>query len=243
MKVLAIDTSNQILSVALLEDTKLIASHTTNVKNTHSITLMPAIENLLKQAKLTVADFDRFVVAKGPGSYTGLRIGVTTAKMLAASLNKELVGVSSLQLLAANLPKSTTALIVPLFDARRQNVFTGVYQYQAGELVAVLPEQHIALIELLAQLKELQQPVIFVGADSVAFSELIKESDLAYQIAQPQFNYPNAFVLGLLGLELSAADFDTFVPEYLRLTQAETQWLEKNPQENQRGNNNYVRKV
>ena len=92
MKILAIDTSNQPLSVAVLDDDHLLATKTMNISCNHSTTLMPVVAELLEDSHLDVADIDRFVVAEGPGSYTGLRIGVTTAKVLASTLNKELVG-------------------------------------------------------------------------------------------------------------------------------------------------------
>src|SRR5690554_6176022 len=102
MKILAFDTSNQPMSVAVVEDNKVLAEITVNIKRNHSIQLMPAIDEMLEQAKLTIDDIDRVAVAEGPGSYTGLRIAVTIAKSLAWTKEIELVGVSSLKLVAAN---------------------------------------------------------------------------------------------------------------------------------------------
>ncbi|KRN88421.1 tRNA (adenosine(37)-N6)-threonylcarbamoyltransferase complex dimerization subunit type 1 TsaB [Ligilactobacillus ceti] len=245
MKVLAIDTSNQALSVAVLEDQKLLATLTTNVQKNHSISLMPIIVELLERAKVPVQTIDRVVVAQGPGSYTGLRIGVTTAKTLAATLAKELVGISSLKMLARNIPEQTKAVIVPVFDARRQNVFAGAYQYQAGELVNIIADQHVSFQQLCTQLSELNQEIIFVGEAMTQFSELLteimSESGLKAEIATGLANYPQAYNLGLLGLQEQPEDIHNFVPKYLRLTQAETQWLEKNPEN--KGQEDYVRKV
>lgn len=162
MKLLAMDTSNQAVSVALLEDHQILGEMTVNIRQTHSQTLLPMIDQLLKQTKTTIEDIDRFVVAEGPGSYTGLRIAVTTAKSFAWTLNKSLVGISSLALLAANV-MDTTALIVPLFDARRDNVFAGIYQWQNGTLQTVVADQHVSLEALLAQLQLLAEPFILWG--------------------------------------------------------------------------------
>ena len=172
MKILAIDTSNRPLSVAILEDKRLLAETTTNVLRNHSTTLMPIVEDLLKKAATTIQEIDRFVVAKGPGSYTGLRIGVTTAKTFAFTLNKELVGVSSLKVLAANY-KNTNRIIVPLFDARRQNVFAGVYRWENGELVNVMPDGHISLEKLQEKLKG--NEIVFVGEDAIKLEKEISD--------------------------------------------------------------------
>ena len=224
MKIWARDTSNRPLSVAILEDKRLLAETTTNVLRNHSTTLMPIVEDLLKKAATTIQEIDRFVVAKGPGSYTGLRIGVTTAKTFAFTLNKELVGVSSLKVLAANY-KNTNRVIVPLFDARRQNVFAGVYRWENGELVNVMPDRHISLEKLQEKLKD--NEVVFIGEDAIKLEKEISEF-----FAGEKDNYPSAMVLGVLGQKESVVEnINDFIPDYLRLTQAEKQWLDKNSDE------------
>lgn len=231
MKILAIDTSNRPLSVAILEDKRLLAETTTNVLRNHSTTLMPIVEDLLKKAATTIQEIDRFVVAKGPGSYTGLRIGVTTAKTFAFTLNKELVGVSSLKVLAANY-KNTNRVIVPLFDARRQNVFAGVYRWENGELVNVMPDRHISLEKLQEKLKD--NEVVFIGEDAIKLEKEISEffAGEDYIFAEGKDNYPSAMVLGVSGQKESVVEnINDFIPDYLRLTQAEKQWLDKNSDE------------
>lgn len=230
MKILAIDTSNRPLSVALLEDQSLLAENTTTVSKNHSVALMPAISEIFEQSHLKPAEIDRVVVAKGPGSYTGLRIGVTTAKTLAYSLDKELVGVSSLAVLAAAVHVDHETLLVPVFDARRDNVFAGGYIWDNDQLTNVLPDQHISFKDLCAQL--VGKKVCFIGADLVKFKdelvELMEGQD--YSFAPADSAIPRAFNLGLLGAIEEPQNVNDFVPEYLRLTQAESQWLEKNPQ-------------
>ncbi|WP_318767069.1 tRNA (adenosine(37)-N6)-threonylcarbamoyltransferase complex dimerization subunit type 1 TsaB [Lactiplantibacillus carotarum] len=231
MKLLAIDTSNRPLSVAVLEDTKILATTTTNVGRNHSSTLLPIIEQSLSQAGLTPDDLDRVVVAAGPGSYTGLRIGVTTAKTLAFTLHKELVGLSSLAVLAGNVLMEGQ-LVVPLFDARRNNVFTGLYRIQNQRPVSVIEDQHVSLEEWTQKLVTYQEPIMFVGADVAQYEDALRAQlgDL-FQRAQPQLDLPQASVVGLMGLTATPVEhLHAFVPNYLRLTQAERDWQAKHPE-------------
>lgn len=220
MKVLAMDTSNQALAVAVVVDNQVIANFQLNKKTNHSLTLMPAIEAVMKASDLVPADLDRIVVAKGPGSYTGIRIAVTTAKTLAKTLDIELVGVSSLAGIAANI--LTDKLIVPIFDARRNNVYAGIYQWQDNKLINVLADQHIPLTELLNQI---QQKAIFVGEAEKFLTEIQTRIPDANVITN-QLNLPNGAVLAELAEELSPEkNIDDFVPAYLKRVEAEEKWL------------------
>ena len=124
MTILAIDTSNTALGVALLEENQVLGEYMTNLKKNHSIRIMPAIQMLMKDCERTPSDLTKIVVAKGPGSYTGIRIGVTIAKTLAWTLKLPLVGVSSLEILAG-VGRYFDGYVSPIFDARRGQVFTG----------------------------------------------------------------------------------------------------------------------
>ncbi|BDZ30071.1 tRNA (adenosine(37)-N6)-threonylcarbamoyltransferase complex dimerization subunit type 1 TsaB [Lactiplantibacillus sp. WILCCON 0030] len=232
MKLLAIETSNRPLSVAVLDDTKVLATTTTNVGRNHSSTLLPIIEKSISQAGLTADDLDRVVVAAGPGSYTGLRIGVTTAKTLAFTLHKALVGLSSLAVLAGNIV-AEGQLVAPLFDARRDNLFTGLYRIKAGQPVNELPDQHISVTEWCQQLAAIHEPIVFVGSDVTQYAPAL-QAQLGEQFvrAQPQLDLPQAVVLGLMGRTATPVEkIHAFVPNYLRLTQAEREWLAKHPKE------------
>ena len=133
MKVLAIDTSNFTLGIALIDGNQVMGEYITNLKKNHSVRVMPAIETLLKDCDTLPKELDKIVVAKGPGSYTGVRIGVTIAKTLAWTLKIPLSGVSSLEALAAN-GRYFNGSISPLFDARRGQVYTGLYEYNNEQL-------------------------------------------------------------------------------------------------------------
>ena len=213
MKVLAFDTSSKALSLAILEDKQVLAETMINIKKNHSITLMPAIDFLMASLDWTPKDLDRIVVAEGPGSYTGLRIAVATAKTLAHTLNIELVGMSSL---LALVPRQQEGLLVPLMDARRNNVYAGFYE----NAKPVLPEAHLSFAEVLEQVKDAEQ-VTFVG-EVGPFVEQIQEH-------LPQANYqetlPNAANLALLAWDREAASLHDFVPNYLKRVEAEENWL------------------
>lgn len=242
MKVLAIDTSNQPMSIALVEDNTLKATTTLNTVMNHSIYVLPTIDELFKRVDWQPADIDRVVVAKGPGSYTGIRIAVTTAKTLAMTLNKELVGVSSLQVLASNLPPANDQLIVPFMDARRGNVFAGMYQYDNNQqLQTVVADQHMAFTQLLQLIEKQGRPAWLVGK----MSKRVNRENLALpdqvKILPASYAFPSTYRLALMGEQLSPVkDIDHFVPDYLRLTQAERDWQKEHPEAQPQ---NYVEEV
>ncbi len=228
MKLLAFDTSNQPLSVALLEDNKPVAELSLTIKKNHSISLMPTIDFLLSQAGWQPADLNRIVVAQGPGSYTGLRVAVATAKTLAYSLGIDLVGLSSLQALCSI---EASGLIVPLIDARRQNVYACFYE--DGKLIS--PEGHASLVEVLEFAKSYPQ-VTFVGEAEKFRSEI--ETYLPQ--AKIQETLPSATFLGRLGASLPAQDVHAFVPNYLKRVEAEENWLKSHREEE---TNDYIKRV
>ena len=205
--------------LAILEDETLLAQMTLNIKKNHSITLMPAIDFLMNSLDMKPTDLDRIVVAQGPGSYTGLRMAVATAKTLAHTLKIELIGVSSL---LALVPEQVEGLVIPVMDARRNNVYAGFYQ--SGQ--SVRPEAHLPLAEVLEIAGVADQPVTFVGETAV-FAEQI-EAALPGVSVQPTL--PDAAAIGRLGLDLPAQSIHDFVPNYLKRVEAEENWL-KNHQE------------
>ena len=228
MKIAAFDTSSKALTLAILEDETLLAQMTLNIKKNHSITLMPAIDFLMNSLDMKPTDLDRIVVAQGPGSYTGLRMAVATAKTLAHTLKIELVGVSSL---LALVPEQVEGLVIPVMDARRNNVYAGFYQ--SGQ--SVRPEAHLPLAEVLEIAGAANQPVTFVGETAV-FAEQI-EAALPGVSVQPTL--PDAAAIGRLGLDLPAQSIHDFVPNYLKRVEAEENWLKTH----QESSNSYIQRL
>ena len=176
LKILAIDTSNYPMSIALVEDDRLMAQTTLNMVRNHSVYVLPTIERLMDDLGWTPADLNRVVVANGPGSYTGIRIATTTAKVLATTLGIDLVAESSLKVLATNVLPDDKRLIVPFFDARRGNVFAGGYQYQAGKLVAVMEDQHCAFSDLMVRVTQQPQGVLLIGQSTPKLADELAEA-------------------------------------------------------------------
>jgi len=224
MKILAMDTSNQVLSVALLEDKQLIGEITTNIAKNHSVRLMPAVEKLMQDVHIIPSELDRIVVAKGPGSFTGVRIGLATAKTMAWALNIPVIGVSSLEAFAYQ-GSLFDGIICPFFDARRGLVYTGAYRWKNGKLETVMEEENILMTEWLDKLKETGENVLFLSQDIDSFKEVIREylQDKAV-IADTSFQLPRAAHLAMLGREREADSVHALVPNYLRLAEAEANW-------------------
>ncbi|MEK4520652.1 tRNA (adenosine(37)-N6)-threonylcarbamoyltransferase complex dimerization subunit type 1 TsaB [Psychrobacillus sp. FSL W7-1457] len=219
---LGIDTSHTPLAVAVVKDGQVLAEYKSSVKVTHSIGTMPAIEELMKKANIQPNELDAIAVAKGPGSYTGVRIGVTIGKTLAWTLNIPIYSVSSLQVLAGNAPYFQ-GTVCSIMDARRGNVFAGIYT--DGKLVK---ESHMSMADLLATLDDMGHQVLFVGMDVALHWNQIKEElgDKANQ-AGASFSLPSAAVLIEIAQNMESVDVHTTVPEYLRITEAEANWMKE----------------
>lgn len=227
MKVLAFDTSSKALSVALLENDRVLAEHLLTVQKNHSVSLMPVVDFLMSEIGWVPKDLERIVVAEGPGSYTGLRVSVATAKTLAYTLNIGLVGVSSLYALTEDI---TSGLVVPLIDARRNNVYVGFYENGR----AVQPDCHASFSEVLDKVSKYSE-VIFVG-EVEAFVEQIR---VALPTARVKETFPSAALIGRIGQEKKLVDVHSFVPKYLKKVEAEENWLKTN----QETGTDYIKRV
>jgi tRNA threonylcarbamoyladenosine biosynthesis protein TsaB len=227
MNVLAIDTSNYSLGIALISDEKVIGEYITNMKKNHSIRVMPAIEHLLADCEMKPADIEKIVVAKGPGSYTGVRIGVTIAKTLAWTLNIPLVGISSLEVLAAGVGRYFDGFISPLFDARRGQIYTGLYQFKNGKLQSIVKDQIILSKNWAEQLQTYEEKILFIGTDVTLHRDVLEQAlgDRAMMAEITEQN-PRPAELALLGQDKPGEDIHSFVPNYIRLAEAEANWLE-----------------
>src|SRR4051812_3443357 len=228
MNVLAIDTSNYSLGIALVNQEQVIGEYITNMKKNHSIRVMPAIEKLMQDCEMKPTDVEKIVVAKGPGSYTGVRIGVTIAKTLAWTLNIPLVGISSLEILAAGTGRYFDGYVSPIFDARRGQVYTALYQYQNSKLTAVKQDQLVMLNDWALTLQEMDKPILFVGNDlpihQAKIEEILGEKAIFARVTE---HNPRPAELAWLGLDKPGEDLHSFVPNYIRLAEAEAKWLEE----------------
>ncbi len=226
---LAIETSTMLGGVAVVDHEKgLVAETRLNVKTTHSERLMTAIDNVLKQAELTLGDIDVFGVAIGPGSFTGLRIGLSTVKGLSYATGKKIVTVPTLEAFAWNFPYCAHPVCLML-DARRGEVYAAVFKWEKEGFCRMLPETSIKPDDLLTQLEGM---VLFAGEGVPLYggkiAGIMKERAL---IAPPQTMVPSPANVAMLGLRKAVkgdyADASAQVPYYIRRSEAEVKWSEK----------------
>lgn len=227
MNILSIDTSNQALGIAIMQGDEVIAELMTNTKQDHSSRLMPAITDLLARLAMKPEELDGIAVATGPGSYTGTRIGVTTAKTLAWALEIPIYPLSSLEALAYN-GALFTGYICPFFDARRQAVFTGLYQFKDNDLTVIEADRNQPMEMWLKELKALDAEILFLSPHLAVFTEMITEilGDKAI-IPDANVHLPQAANLGLLSKLRPAVNAHEVIPNYLRITEAEANWLKQ----------------
>lgn len=232
MKVLAIDTSNLVMGVAVVDGGRVLGEMITNMKKNHSVRLMPAIQSLMEEVDVKPSELERIIVANGPGSYTGVRIGVSAAKSLAWSLGIPIAGVSSLEVLAQN-GRYFDGLVSPLFDARRGQVYTGLYGKKEGVFENIEEDRILLLTDWLEQIREHKQQVLFVGHDLEKHAEVIRDQFGEKALfAAPTERSPRPGELALLGLRREPAEsVHAFVPRYLQMAEAESKWLAAQKQE------------
>ena len=230
MKVLGIDTSSNATSIAVIEDNKLICEYTVNTKTTHSQKLMPMIENMLKISEINVNDMDMIAICQGPGSFTGLRIGMATAKALSHVNNLPIVGVNSLELLAGNMDLSDKK-ICSILDAQRTQVYMGQYKFENNKLVELKSVDVVEIDELLEELKSSNEEWILVGEAVYKYEDKIKEIQNIY-LPAPSHNVNKASSLCTIAMNkynqnIDVYDCYTINPVYIRKSQAEVQYDEK----------------
>lgn len=230
MTTLAIDTSNELLAVALVQDGQLVGETMTNIKEGQTARLMPAIVSLMEQARVEQDDLSKIVVGRGPGSYTGVRVGITTAKTMAWGLNIPIYPVSSLRALAHN-GAFFSGYVMPFFNARRQAVYTGLYRFEAGELREVIAEQHVSLIDWIHKLERevagfSEQNLLCLSPHMDVFVDLLREQ-LGERAVIP--GDASHFLRPVHLIEAAEAvateDVHLVKPNYLRMTEAEANLL------------------
>lgn len=228
MKILAIETSTMLGGVAIAgENRGLIAETRLNVKTTHSERLMIAVHNTLLQSDLSLDDIDVYGVAIGPGSFTGLRIGLSTVKGLSYATGKPLVTVPTLDAFAMNFPCSVYPVCLML-DARKNEVYAAVFEWSEGRFEKVYGEITARPDNLLGQLKE---KILFAGEGALLYQNIIRESLGERAVfASPEKMVPSPANVAVLGLSRAQAgeytDAATAVPLYIRKSEAEVKWLE-----------------
>ena len=230
MKILALETSAVSASAALCEDETLIAQTFSNSGLTHSRTLMPMVEGMLNNSGWQLSDVELVAVASGPGSFTGLRIGVAAAKGLGWAMEKPCCGVSTLEAMAWNLAHMD-ATICCAMDARRNQVYNAVFSARAGSLQRLTPDRAISLAELMEEQKETKRSYIFVGDGAKLCYNEEKAQGLSGALAPPHLLYQSGWGVARAALEkarrgevTSAGDLEAV---YLRLSQAERERMER----------------
>lgn len=230
MKVLALDSSGLVASAALAEDDVLLAEYTTNDKKTHSQTLLPMLDEITRMLNLDLDTIDLLAVAAGPGSFTGLRIGAATVKGLGYALNCPVAAVPTVDALAWNL-YGAGALVCPMMDARRSQVYTGLYRFVKNEdssyrMENVMPQCAISVDELTEILNARQEEVIFLGDGVSVYRRKLEELlSCPHSYAPASCNRQRAAAVADIGMimakEGKLVSADDFAPEYLRMSQAE----------------------
>jgi len=235
MKLIALDSSGLVASVAVLEDDKLMAEYTMNYKKTHSQTLLPMLDEIVRMIELDLSTVDAIAIAKGPGSFTGLRIGSATAKGLGMALDKPIIEVETLAGMAYQL-YGAESVICPMMDARRSQVYTGLYTFVAKEkaykLETILTQSAMAIEEILDKCNEIGKRVIFLGDGADAYKDKIEALvKVPFSFALAHCNRQSAASVGVLAQEYydegKVVHAKDHAPEYLRLSQAERERKEK----------------
>ncbi len=230
MKILSLDSATESATCAILDDNRILGEIIFNYKKQHSLILMPMIDELFKNTDMSINDIDAFVASKGPGSFTGLRIGMATIKGLSQGTKKPFVTLSTLDSLAYNLAY-TDGIICPILDALRDNVYTALYTFKDCQLIRISEYMNISLNELVTMLKEKNSSISFVGDGVPKFKERLLEHLPKASFAPAHLNLAKASSLGELGLKLLSNgiedDIYASVPIYLRKPQAEREYEEK----------------
>jgi tRNA threonylcarbamoyladenosine biosynthesis protein TsaB len=231
MKVLGIDTSTSCGSVGLMDDGEVISDYLLNIMVTHSERLLGAIELVLREARCPIGDIDGWAISLGPGSFTGLRIGVSTVKGLAFATGKPVAGVSTLDVLASQITP-TSYLICPILDARKKEVYTAFYRYEeSNSLKRQSDYQAIRPEDLVKKIKE---QTIFLGDGLKTYGEFLLNSLPSLAIFPPTTLYvSHGSMVAKLGFELlkrgGHLNLSTFAPFYIRPSEAEVKWRETHP--------------
>lgn len=228
--ILAIDSSSLVASVALVSEDSVVAEYTINLKKTHSQTLLPMIDEIFKMTGLDKKEIKAVAITGGPGSFTGLRIGAATAKGLALALGLDIISIPTIDVMAYNY-NHCNKLICPIMDARRHQVYTGIYRCEETELETVMPQCAMAVEELVIKINDLNEDVVLLGDGVPAFFEEIdKNTNVICYAAKQHSGRQRAGTIGVMAWDKynkgEVISADIFAPEYLRMSQAERERME-----------------
>ena len=224
MKILGIETSSKVCAVALSENDKLIKEKILEDENTHSVKLMPLVDELLKETKTELKDIDLFSCDKGPGSFTGIRIGIATVKAFLDATNKNAVGVSSLEILAYN--STNDGIICSIIDARNNNVYCGFFERKDNIIKQIGELKFDTIKNVLEESKKMKSKITFIGDASKSYKEQIVETMGKQAIFETEAaNKLNARNINLISYikRDKAVDTNKLLPDYLRKSNAERQ--------------------
>ena len=226
MLMLAFESSAKAASVALCEDGRLISQVNQCSGLTHSRTLLPMAEDLLKNAELKLSDIDLFAVAHGPGSFTGIRIGVSTVKGLAWACDKPCVGVSTLESMAWH-GLAAGGLICPVMDARRQQVYNALFEIREGRPFRLTEDRPLSLAELCEELRRQDGVPFLVGDGAALTSRFLEKEGLSFRMAPENLLWQSAWGVAMAAQDKTPGTADALLPVYLRLSQAERERQER----------------
>lgn len=224
MKILAIDTSSVNATVAVCDENRILGEYTVSGDRAHSQIIMPMTDELLKRCKLDIKDIDIFAVALGPGSFTGLRIGIAAAKTMAVTLGKKIIGVSSLDMISASFPLQDK-YICPIFDARRNDVYNAVYK----DGKKITPDRICDFDTVISEMRD--RETIFAGDGVMKYKDkILSFNNPKWHISPVYLSLQRASALAGIALERALADdfdsSDSLEPIYIRPSQAEREYME-----------------
>ena len=224
MKILALETSAKAVSAAITEDGRVLASGYQDTGLTHSRTLMPIVEHLFRNTGLTVQDMDAVAVAAGPGSFTGIRIGVSAAKGLAFAADKPAAGVSTLAAMARNV-SFAGGLIICAMDARRGQIYNALFSAEDGVLTRLTPDRALTLAELAEELRSDSRPKTVLGDGGPLCADFLARAGIPCRLAPPHLVMQNAVSVALEAEAMAArgelGSAQELAPVYLRPPQAQ----------------------
>ena len=225
MKLLALDSSSIVATAALIDEDKIIGEMIVNHKKNHSQKLMPLIQQLLDEVEVKIEDVDAYGVCIGPGSFTGIRIGLSTAKALAQVGDKPIVGISTLEGLAFNLPYSK-GLLCPILDAQREQIYTGLYKWKGNQMICIEKDQAVFVDEWVEELGKGAENICLIGDGIPKYASKFKEKlGERVFIAPTTSRMPRAASIANLALQKilkgEASDYKSVIPHYIRKSQAE----------------------